>query len=599
MGPPASSSPALQAVPGPLTSPYVLALLAGILCVGALALLTRRRLDEHGASEFLLLLGCCLSWQVVTAAGLVTAGEDLRLFWDKLNWLFPAVASVAWLAFALAYADGRRLPRRWAVALLLPGLAAQAVVWLDPYPLAWTSVDYVSVGGLYLVDQNSGLLSGALFVYTAGITLVGSGLLLRFGLTARHLYWDQSLALGLGALAPLFVGVLSIADATPLPGLNLTPYAFTVSAVLFGNALFRYGFLDHAPATRRVGDAVVTDCIQDGVVVVDDRDRIVRANPVAERAIGRPESDLLGETVWAALPSEGLEGEGVGSRAIYRAPTDGRVYELDETPVTDHHDESVGHVLLFRDVTGRQNREQRLSVLNRTLRHNLRNDMNVVEGYADQLAATLSGRQAEMAETIERVAGNLVTLSTKARDAETVMAGRSERPNSTDLGRLLETVVDDATVDHPEVAVDVEVLEDVLVPGTETLRATLFNAVENAVVHNDAADPEVTVRVERSDGDRVTVVVADNGSGIPESELAALEEGIETPLEHGSGLGLWIISWGARSLAGEATFDTDGTGTTVSVTVPAAGAADVDEAVRRPLEPVSPTADRSDGSGPL
>jgi len=571
MGPHPCPSILLVGVPQPFYSPYLLALALGTVTVVVLAMLTRRRLNEPGAREFLLLLCCLALWQAVTAIGLATADEGRRLFWEKVNWLFPAVVVVLWVAFALAYTGSQRLTRRRALALFAPLLLAQVVLWVAPQPLAWASAEPITAGGVYLIDQQSGPLSWLVFAYMATLILFGSGLLLRFGLTARHLYWDQAASLCLGAAAPLVVGLLSIVDATPLPGLNVTPYAFVVSALAYGNAMFRYDFLDHVPATRTVADDVVTDCIRDGVVVVDDEDRIVRANPVAERAIGRSEQALLGERLWSALPSAGLEDEGIAARAIYRSPTDGQVYELDDTPVTDHHDRTTGHVVLFRDVTGRENREQRLAVLNRTLRHNLRNEINVVEGYANQLASQLEGQPSEMADTIASVSRDLASLSTKARDAEAVMAGRSERPDPADLQALLDTVVDAATSDR-SATVETTITEGILVPGTETVQAVLFNAVENAVVHTEATDPQVTITVERPTDDRVAVAVADDGPGVPETELSVLEEGVETPLEHGSGLGLWIISWGARSLGGEATFDTGPDGTTVTVTLPATDA---------------------------
>jgi signal transduction histidine kinase len=563
---PATTVPATV---GPtVTSPYLLALAASFAVVVALVALTRRRIAEPGAREFLLLLCVTGAWQATTLASMVVADRGVRLALEKLTWLYPVPLSVAWLAFALAYTGEGRVRPRWAAALLVPGMAVQPVVWLAPTPLAWSGVEYVTAGGIYLVNQASALLSWTLFGYTGALTLLGGGLLLRFGVTARHLYWDQTAALGLGAVVPVLVSVPSITDLTPIPGLNLTPYAFGVSALLFGNALFRYGFFDHVPATRQVGTSAVTDHIRDGVVVVDDEDRIVRANPVAEAALGDDERALLGTRFRKALPESARDEAAIGERAVYRSPADGRAYELDETPLTDQHDRTIGRVLLLRDVTGRENREQRLAVLNRTLRHNLRNEMNIVEGYAGQLADECDGDRGEMAETVREVAADLIDLSKKTRDAEAVMASRGDDPETAHLGELLERAV--AAVDG-DAAVDLRAPSDVSVPATDTFRAVVYNAVENAVVHGD---PPVRVRVEGPDDGRVSVVVADEGPGIPEPELSVIEDGVETQLEHGSGLGLWIIAWGTRSLGGEADFETGPAGTTVTVTVPAAAGAD-------------------------
>jgi signal transduction histidine kinase len=73
------------------------------------------------------------------------------------------------------------------------------------------------------------------------------------------------------------------------------------------------------------------------------------------------------------------------------------------------------------------------------------------------------------------------------------------------------------------------------------LDIAIENLVENAVEHNDATRPRVSVEV--TNGDRPTLVVSDNGPGIPEQEIAALEGERETSLEHGSGIGLWLVKW--------------------------------------------------------
>jgi signal transduction histidine kinase len=71
----------------------------------------------------------------------------------------------------------------------------------------------------------------------------------------------------------------------------------------------------------------------------------------------------------------------------------------------------------------------------------------------------------------------------------------------------------------------------------------------------------------------VTVTVRDRGPGVPEHELAVIREGDESALEHGSGLGLWLVQWGVTALGGDLDFETSD-GTTASVTLPRADVSD-------------------------
>ena len=76
----------------------------------------------------------------------------------------------------------------------------------------------------------------------------------------------------------------------------------------------------------------------------------------------------------------------------------------------------------------------------------------------------------------------------------------------------------------------------------------------------------------------MTVTVRDRGPGVPDHELAVIRDGDESALEHGSGLGLWIVQWGVTATGGEIAFDTSD-GTTATVTFPRAEAsADGDRA---------------------
>jgi signal transduction histidine kinase len=94
------------------------------------------------------------------------------------------------------------------------------------------------------------------------------------------------------------------------------------------------------------------------------------------------------------------------------------------------------------------------------------------------------------------------------------------------------------------------------------------NVVENAAQHNTHPHPEVWVDVE-ADEEAVRVTVRDNGPGINDEELALLERGAETPLNHGSGLGLALIVWGTEIIGGRVAIEErDPVGTVVTVELP-------------------------------
>jgi K+-sensing histidine kinase KdpD len=94
------------------------------------------------------------------------------------------------------------------------------------------------------------------------------------------------------------------------------------------------------------------------------------------------------------------------------------------------------------------------------------------------------------------------------------------------------------------------------------------NLIENAAEHNTAETPTVAVSVSRTESN-VTVTISDNGPGIPRHELAVLTNEAETDLEHGSGLGLWIVNWVIDDSTVSVQYDTDTDGTDVTVTLPA------------------------------
>jgi len=221
---------------------------------------------------------------------------------------------------------------------------------------------------------------------------------------------------------------------------------------------------------------------------------------------------------------------------------------------------------IWIDVTDRKLQVRRLAVLNRVLRHDLRTDASVISGHAELLP------DSEASETIRERALALAERGTAARRAEEALAdGTDRRP--IDLPTLL---ADELAAIRTETDARVQAdLADVTVSGSAALRTAIAELLENAVEHNDADDPTVHVTVTATSADTderfAAVEIADDGPGFPEMERTVFEEASETPLQHSSGLGLWLARWVIADAGGEVSIeDREPRGTVVRLRLPRA-----------------------------
>jgi signal transduction histidine kinase len=501
------------------------------------------------------LLVAVLFWAGCYALALLSADYGTRLLLQRLVWLGSATAPVAWLLFALQYTGQNELVTRRSVgALAVPPAVMIALVFTNEWHhLVWTDTTYILRDGVALLAQSYG---PAFWVYVAfGYTLVLAGivLLLRLVLTADHLFADQALALLVGALVPLVANLLTLTEVTPLPGLDLTPYAFAISAGTFGYAIYQSELLERVPATRRIGRNAVVTNMRDGVVVIDDSDVVVDVNPIAETLFECDRAAVVGASV-DTLFDDDFEIPAEEDTVVWSGHGP-RAYEVSVSELEDQHDRTVGRVLVVRDITDRTNRRQQLQVLNRVLRHNFRNDMNVIDVCATQLSDRLDGEEAELADRIRMVARDLTETGTKAREIERIMSRRHNDPQPIDLPALVGRLVDTLRHEYPEVQVATDLPERLEIRSTGILESVLQNVLENAIIHNDQSRPRLGITVEPIGDDEIEVTIVDNGPGIPDQEREVLVKGTETPLEHGSGLGLWLVNWGVTMLGGEVTFE--------------------------------------------
>jgi PAS domain S-box-containing protein len=322
----------------------------------------------------------------------------------------------------------------------------------------------------------------------------------------------------------------------------------------------------------------------DALVVVDDEGRCLDANPAAADLFGVPRVELIGTHVGDFAPDDLPVGEnwaefvrGAGQRGEYelaRADGETRTVAVAATPNV----RPGRHLAALRDVTDRVEREAdldreraRVEFLNRLLRHNVLNGMNLVLAKLDALEPSVPADHRDDVEAARHRGEEIVDLIQTARRLATdVSSDGTDR--RVDVRDPLTDAVADLRTAYPEATVECDVPDEAAWVRADGMVETVFeHLLTNAVQHNDPASIHVTATVS-VEPETVTVTVADDGDGVPPDRLAQLfdEEAFAHTRDWG-GFGLSIV----QALVGE--YDgrvwaeaNEPSGTVVTVELPSA-----------------------------
>jgi len=207
----------------------------------------------------------------------------------------------------------------------------------------------------------------------------------------------------------------------------------------------------------------------------------------------------------------------------------------------------------IQDITEFKKRARRLQLLNRIIRHNLRNEMTVVMGHAESLERALEDEDYErQAEIIRSVAEDVGGMTESVAEIEEIATNDASDFSPTDVAATLERLADEFESAYPDARVLVEAEPRARISADAGFGYGIENAVENAIEHHDGDRPEVRLQATADpEAGRVRVRVVDDGPAIPQAEKDAIDADAEVSmLNHGTGVGLFVMQWCAESLGG-------------------------------------------------
>lgn len=305
------------------------------------------------------------------------------------------------------------------------------------------------------------------------------------------------------------------------------------------------------------------DSLQDAIYVFDGDGVLVDANARVGNVSGMATEELFGMTLETLLENWGANDSVDRARTAYERVASGervdarttfelRNVEGDLVHVDarfTHHDRYVIAVVRNLEAVREREREletlsEQLEVLNRVLRHDIRNDMNVVHGWLTELDAHVDDDGAAALSNVRDAVSHTIALTSEARDLAEVLTEGGDMPvEPVALDAVLHRQAEKTREKYPHATVVVDGdVPAVSVVANQMLSSVFDNLLGNAVVHNDRDEPTVTITVEVTGEDAIAVRVADDGPGISETLRSSLfgrgEKGVDSP---GTGMGLYLV----------------------------------------------------------
>ena len=310
----------------------------------------------------------------------------------------------------------------------------------------------------------------------------------------------------------------------------------------------------------------IIDLVPDLVFVKDRDGEYLLANEATAEAYGKTPEEIEGRSEAEIIPDvedsaefrqddleviESGEPKAIGEETLTTAAGETRIFQTVKIPykVPETGEDAVlGYA---RDVTELKEYERTLeqqrdslTLLNQVVRHDIRNQLMVVDSYTELLEDSLPDDQSRTyARTVIEAAKQATEITETAKDVTDVLlqVGADRTPVSLrdELAEQIETVRSDQ--DRATVSVEGSI-SDVTVLADDLLESVFRNLLTNAVVHNNKDAAEITVST-RVVGDSVRVSIADNGPGIADTHKEQIfQEGQKGLESGGTGIGLYLVN---------------------------------------------------------
>jgi diguanylate cyclase (GGDEF)-like protein/PAS domain S-box-containing protein len=360
-----------------LSNPYSLYLFISAFFALNIALLTWHRRSAPGATPLSLLLATAFIWAFSNGMVLEVKDPNWQIFWFNVLTVGAIMGTPAFWVFGVEFTNHAHwLTKRNILILLLIPVISILLAWTTEYHgLFYATRDLTTK----LPNGNWNFIPGPFYwvyhIYSYIVAIFTFTLVVRAFFWSSSIYRWQSAMVLFGALIPLlgniaYIVIIGVGNGNYI---DPTPLLFTIMGIFFALGLFWFHLFDVIPVARHT----LVEHMQDGVIVVDAKNRIVDVNPSALKCLDWTQPTPIGMDLQTLLASwfdqlSKLPVDLYVQTEVHKAGSPDSYFDLRVEPIYNKHNILTGRLIVFRDITRQKMSEKALMDAHDRLRLHLK-----------------------------------------------------------------------------------------------------------------------------------------------------------------------------------------------------------------------------------
>ncbi len=512
---------------------------------------------------------CVSIWGFFYGLELSSQTLEQMLFWGKLQYLGIAFAPACWLYFCLKYTDYKIEEKKALIysIFILPVITVIAV-WTNEYhSLHYIGFELNPDSPFPLISLEPGVWYYINVTYSYILFSIGILVLIKRAEFADPAFKAQTRVIMIAGIFPLFFNLLyQTRLIVPYNGIDLTTYAFLFTYIVLGVAILKYNLFSIKPIAR---DKVV-EALTNGVLVLDDSNRVVDFNPAMNQFNPKEKSLQSSFDTHRIFERHPEIIELVESKSTQKIRTDLEVngtkktVQIQSIPLTNKNLSISGKVLIFDDITHEveiteqlKSQTEDLQQLNdlkdkffSIISHDLKGP---VFGVAELIHLTQTGvvSKEEFVEMLPEISKNMTNVSVLLENllawSSSQLRGEQRFPEDFDISKSLQNQGEllARIASEKEISIVHESDSEVWVFADKNMIDLVLRNLINNGIKFSKPKGEIKISCKLAQ-DKVEICVQDFGTGISPENLEKLRHGISFTTkgesnESGTGLGLVLV----------------------------------------------------------